>query len=654
MDFQAAVISADTPNNVGAFMTRLRGHHQYKKHMVLRFYFVVLAFLVCSSNHAQQQLDGKTTFPAHPRLLLLSGQEKDMIGNIKTDAIWNKLHQTIIKESDRILTQPPVLQIKIGRRLLDKSRTCLLRVFYLSYSYRMTHEARYLKRAEAEMLAVAAFTDWNPTHFLDVGEMTMAMAIGYDWLYNDLPETSRSMIKQAILKKGIEPSMDNQFNSWLKSTNNWNQVCNTGISYGAIATYEDHPDLSIQIINRAITSMALPMQGYAPDGGYPEGYMYWEYGTSFNVMFISALQAAFGNDFGLSAKPGFTQTARFLENLSGTSGKPFDYADCIPNSQFNPAVFWFASKTNNNSLLWVEKKSLTGNDSIRNRLLPAAMIWGKGIATDKIPAPENNVWVGKGNSQVAMMRTSWTDPNAIFVGLKTGSPSSSHGHMDVGSFVMDANGERWAMDFGMQEYETLESKGIDLWNMKQESQRWQVFRYNNLGHNTLAVDNRLQQVNGNAVIIGHSSTPAFLNAVCDLTKIYDRNISRLKRGVAIINHKYVMVRDEVETKASAVTIRWSMVTSANVKIINDSTAELIKNGKKLLLKTQLPVAAKLKTWSTTPTNNYDAPNPGTIIIGFEARISANSKKAWSVLLLPQQAENKAEPTIGALSTWPKE
>ena len=30
------------------------------------------------------------------------------------------------------------------------------------------------------MLAIAQFADWNPSHFLDVAEMTMGMAIGYD------------------------------------------------------------------------------------------------------------------------------------------------------------------------------------------------------------------------------------------------------------------------------------------------------------------------------------------------------------------------------------------------------------------------------------------------------------------------------------------
>lgn len=37
------------------------------------------------------------------------------------------------------------------------------------------------------------------------------------------------------------------------------------------------------------------------------------------------------------------------------------------------------------------------------------------------------------------MRTRW-DKTGIYVGFKLGSPYVSHGHMDVGSFVIDALG----------------------------------------------------------------------------------------------------------------------------------------------------------------------------------------------------------------------
>lgn len=55
----------------------------------------------------------------------------------------------------------------------------------------MTGEKEYLRRAEKEMLAAASFIDWNPSHFLDVSEMSMGLAIGYDWLFNELLPDSR-------------------------------------------------------------------------------------------------------------------------------------------------------------------------------------------------------------------------------------------------------------------------------------------------------------------------------------------------------------------------------------------------------------------------------------------------------------------------------
>ena len=182
--------------------------------------------------------------PSHPRILLLKGEETAIKQTIASDAIWKATHQFIIDESNKLIGKPPVERVLIGRRLLDKSREALRRIFYLSYSWRMTSEKIYLDRAEKELLAVSSFTDWNPSHFLDVAEMTMAVSIGYDWLYKGLPEKSRRIIKEAIIEKGLKPSLDPKNNSWLTATHNWNQVCNAGMTYGALAVYEDETELA--------------------------------------------------------------------------------------------------------------------------------------------------------------------------------------------------------------------------------------------------------------------------------------------------------------------------------------------------------------------------------------------------------------------------
>ncbi len=185
--------------------------------------------------------------------------------------------------------------------------------------------------------------------------------------------------------------------------------------------------------------------------------------------------------------------------MTGPSGYAFNYSDSGLSGELQPAMFWFAQKANNSSLRWVERSRLLNEapkQPVRNRLLPAVMLWSNGIGMNDIKAPSPTFWVGEGRNPVALMRSSWSDSLAIYVGLKGGSPSVNHAHMDVGSFIMEADGVRWAMDFGMQNYESLESKGVDLWNSKQNSQRWQVFRYNNFVHNTLPINGGLQQVAG--------------------------------------------------------------------------------------------------------------------------------------------------------------
>jgi hypothetical protein len=614
---------------------------------------LLTGFSSCDSKERPADLLQKNELPSHPRILLLGGEETGIKKTISGDADWNKVHLFIVSESNKILTLNPVERVLIGKRLLDKSREALRRIFFLSYSYRMTGDQKYLLRAEQEMLAVSAFSDWNPSHFLDIAEMTMAEAIGYDWLYNYMSDESKSKIRTAIVEKGLKQSLISSYNSWLNTSNNWNQVCNAGMVYGALAVYEDEPALSKQIIERAVSSIRLPENDYNPDGAYPEGYGYWGYGTSFNVLFLSAMKKAFGDTYYLSTPgSGFQKTAGYLENMIGPKGLPFNYTDCGSGASMNPAMFWLANNLNDPSLLWSEKYLLQNKSLPNDRILPAVMIWCSGLPLSTVTAPSKNVWVGQGKNPVALMRTSWTDPNAVFVGLKAGSPSVNHAHMDVGSFVMDAIGERWAMDFGMQDYNSLESAGVDLWNMKQNSQRWDVFRYNNLAHNTMIVNNQYQAVSGTAFIVSFSAKQGMINAITNISTLYSGQLNSAIRGVAIVDDKYVTVRDEVQTSGASAIIRWNMVTSASVTITGSNTAELVKNGKKLVLKVLSPATVTMKTWSTVPPHSYDAANPGTIMAGFEATIPANSSAALSVILLPEGSSENSSFSVKKLSEWP--
>lgn len=620
------------------------------------FVIILLCFVSCPTFAQLKYLKDVNNITEHPRILLLKGEEKALQQTINTDSTWKKVHQLIIAESDSMLQLPVLERVQIGKRLLDKSRECIRRVFFLSYAWRMTKDGKYLNRATKELIAVSKFKDWNPSHFLDVAEMTLGMAIGYDWLYPYLSSNVKKAIREAITTKGLQPSLDAKYNGWLKASHNWNQVCNAGMAYGALAVYEDNPELAKQIIDRAIESIKLPMEDYNPDGAYPEGFGYWEYGTSFNVLFISAIEKVFGSNFDLLNNRGFLNTGNYMVNMVGPTEKNFNYADNTEGVGLHPTLFWFANYTKNPALLYNEKSYLAtaSKGMTKNRLLPAVMIWGASMNLNTITPPKDLIWVGQGKNPVALMRTSWIDSNAIFIGIKGGSPSVNHGHMDVGSFVMDAQGERWAMDFGMQQYESLESKGVDLWNMKQNSQRWQIFRYNNLAHNTLSFDKELQLVEGFAPITKYTNKTSFLSAITDLSAVYKGTVASANRGIAITDQKYVMVRDEITTSDKETTVRWTMVTPAKVQIKENGTAELTQNNKTLQIKIIEPANVTLQTWSTEPVHDYDAPNPGTTLVGFEVKIPANAQVSLTVLLISQNAIIKDEKKISSLKDWSKQ
>jgi Heparinase II/III-like protein/Domain of unknown function (DUF4962) len=608
---------------------------------------------ICNAQHVA--IDNSISKQPHPRLLLLQGEEEAIQRKLLNNASLSKISNEIIAECNEILKINPLVRIQVGKRLLDKSREALRRIYFLSYAFRITKDKKFAVRAEEELLAVSQFTDWNPSHFLDVAEMTMAASIGYDWLYNFLSPTSKLIIANAILTKGLKPSFEAKYNNWLYANNNWNQVCNAGMCFGAIVLYNEQPEISETIINRAIQSIKKPMAEYSPDGGYPEGYGYWGYGTNFNVMFLAAIEKLFHHFFGLSEITGFLQTPYFFQNMTGPSGRGFNFSDSDDKPGVEPAMFWFSQMLGKTSLLFnsnCDISQLKPNNYIKNRLLPSIILWAANKKAADIAVPKNLIWVSNGKTPVAIMRSSWTDAAAIFLAAKGGTPSTNHAHMDVGSFIMEADGERWAMDFGADNYEAIEAKGIDLWNNKQNSQRWQIFRYNNQAHNTITINDSLQLVNGFAPIISFSKKEKFMNAVFDLKTLYNNKVANAKRGVAIVNKSYVTITDEIEAnETDSSKIHWNMLTGATIKILSNKEALLTKNGRQLFLLVQSPANIILTTRSTEPGKGYEAKNTGTQFIGFDVAIAPKTNTTITVLLIPEKFAGNTKKKVAPLKNW---
>lgn len=565
----------------------------------------------------------------HPRLLLNADEEQSILTAIKNDTKLYAIHKRVLRFADSTIKEPPSKRIKEGKRLLGVSRTVLKRVFYLSYAYRMTKDKKYLIRAEKEMLAAASFSDWNPSHFLDVSEMSFGLAIGYDWLYNELAEDSKVKIRQAIVEKALKASKT-KYAKFYDAQTNWNQVCNGGLVCSAIAIYENEPYLAKEIISKAVKTIPLALGTYAPDGGYPEGFGYWSYGTTYQVMLNDALERNFGHDFGLNNYPGFLKSSKFIQFMTAPSGECFNYSDSSSKAYGNIMMYWFAKKNEDLSLLWLEKKYLKDSNLEfgkyhEERFLPCLLIFASRINLDKVVEPKDKIWLSKGKNPLFVYREGWKEKDDIYLGVKGGSASVSHAHMDAGSFIFEKMGVRWAMDLGMQNYYSLESKGVDLWNMRQNSQRWDVFRIGSSSHNTITVNNKNHNVNGYADFTKVYTKENKIGVGLNLTSTLGNVVKKANRDILLLNNDSLIVIDNIVNGDSISSIRWTMCTPAKPIITNDKTIILSKDNKTLYLTVSSPKEVRLHIWNNIPPHNYDTENPNTSRVGYEILLEPNER-----------------------------
>ena len=596
--------------------------------------------------------------PKHPRLLTTRGELEQLRKSLAGDKTRQSLADAVIKQATLLRDVPAIERKLTGRRLLGQSRLCVKRVVLLSMAYHLSGDVQHVRRCEKEMLAAARFKDWNPSHFLDVGEMTFALAIGYDWLYEQLDEATRQEIRTAIVEKGLNLPIKNPRSSWIRASNNWGQVCHGGLTAGAMAVAEHEPELAARTVHNSLQNVTRSMHAFEPKGSYPEGPGYWAYGTTYNVLLIGVLESSLGTDFGLNKAPGFSETGQYVSLACGPTGLFFNYADGGAGRAPQPALFWFASRYDRPDWLIGERERLLSRVASYNashaasssdRMLPLALLW-MGADDKNIKNRMPLHWQGEGSVPIAIHRSSWTDPNATFIGFKGGAPSANHGQMDIGSFVLEADGVRWSMDLGAEGYHGIESRGMNLWSRSQKSDRWTIFRQSNFGHSTLVIDGKLQRAAGKGRMIDFSDAPKLPHSVLDMSDVYAGQAKSVQRGVALLDSRNVLIQDHLTGLKPGSRVRWGMLTPASIEVSSGTSIELRKDNAQLTLTVLSPQKATWQTIDTaTPRNRWDSPNLGTQMVAFEAIAPASGELTLAVFATPDTSS--AEPKLRPLTEW---
>jgi len=527
---------------------------------------------------------GELSETPHPRLWFTKAMEPAVRQRIAEDPLAVRLETTIIADAERVLKARTCrYEIPDGKRLLAESRLALHNILASAWAWRMDGGEKYRLRTIAELEAACAMKDWNPSHFLDTAEMATAVATGYDWLYPTLTPAQRKMCETALVEKALKPAkaIYDKRGWWSQPGNNWSQVCGSGIGIAAAAIAEVNPSLADPLFTQGVDLIKACGKFYQPDGMYPEGTSYWHYGTNYHVMLLAAAAAL---DRPAADDPILKKAGDAMMHLTSPSRLPFNFADGKAGRETSgPAQCWLARQYNDSPQSRHVRDLLERalNDEKNPSISPLVLLW---LPAAPPAGPRPNAAVFHGEQAMALFRSGWSGDSAYFA-IKGGTPAASHGHMDVGSFVYDVRGVRWIEDLGSENYNLPGYFG---------KQRWDYYRLQNRSHNTLEINNQLQNARSHPCPPTHSKIDGgVFEAAFDLTDAYAGAAGKVTRS-ARFDAKSGVARIDDEITSPSGTVVWRAFTTADPEIRGDDVI-LKKNGQQITLH---KISAD-GVWSTT-------------------------------------------------------
>ncbi|GJJ09899.1 hypothetical protein Clacol_004123 [Clathrus columnatus] len=623
----------------------------------------------------------------HPRLIAPAYKWAVLPELVQQDPYLSEWNATIFGNATDYFNSPPVPYVVDGALtksgILDPCRQVKERIKAWAYAYRMTNDSRWAERAWTELETVAGNTStswgpdvdrWNSLHFLDTAEMTAAFAIGYDWLFDYWSVERRTAIMWSIITYGLnfgnQAYTDLSFGWWSNNiTGNWNCVCNSGLTMGALAIFDEDPTG----VSQAILAKSIPnavqncIFGVSEDGSWSETANYWYFGTDAMAEMASSLQTATGSQdaFGmLSTNPSLNETGAFHIYIQGMTSL-FNYGDHGPNkySTTSNANLFFGGYFN------IPAYQLHQRDQ-QDSAEPTAMFWYEptvsgawwdNLALDHYFPDPFDSWFSA--------RTTWTNNNGLYIAMKASQALNhqTHGDLDCGDFVIDALGQRWAGELGSADYDSPDYFSSEA----QNSPRWTYYRKMTEGQNTLLINAENQLVTANPTTtfgttgdqqgsstvnqLAKGSTAFF---VADMTTAYN-NSNSVKRGIRFVNDRQqILLQDEINVGTLG---QWRMHTNATVSIDSSgTTATLSLGGQKMTVQilnasqgTVFGTSAAVRLPTDPPPPVPDQPNPGVTVltIDFPAGVTT-----LEVLFTPQypNVDTSSFPdqsTVVPLAQW---
>ena len=598
---------------------------------LIGLFFLLFSFVVTGRDLSVRQ-SGKELLQ-HPRLLFSKQEEQRIRDLFGTEPLLDSLYVGLMKEAERLLLVPPQedprREIKNTKDILPISREQVYRMVNLALAYRLSGDRRFAEKAEKELVHVCNFPDWDPIHYLDVAEMTTAVAIGYDWLYDVLAPSTRQLVVHSIKTKALDLVVE-EYNtgnadSWAKRETNWNVVCNTGMVLGALAIEEHYPELAKHIIGEAVRYIPNCLKHFAPDGVCYEGPAYWGYTNMYLSLLLKALNDNFGGDFGLSEMVGVDKSVLYYMHSTSPSGKIFNFANSGSTAPAAEPIYFYFSRAFNQpevATFYRDVLSKTVHEGNYFRFYLLSIPWYDTASSTADALPKLKVY--EGINDIVVFNGNRNIPNSLYLIAKTGDPDMAHQQLDIGTFIVEMNGIRWTDDLGTDNYNLP-----GFWDYKPDGQRWTYFRNSNFSHNTLSIDHKLQNSAGTGEIDRLDDRAAQPFVTMNMSTAYAGQSRFVYRTFRMLDDTRILVTDSVGLQSPSQSVQWSVITSADVEC-KGNTAVLRKDGKSFSLKIASPTNASFTTKAAKRGTEAEKPIEGYTVLS--ASVSGEPVQVIKVLL----------------------
>jgi hypothetical protein len=451
--------------------------------------------------------------------------------------------------------------------------------------------------------------------------MVVAVALGYDWFRTGLNTDQAATIRTCLAEKGIGALIAHlegeeipesakgvsggQTGATKKGTppkapvkgqqvkpdvgkllpDSKQMAAASALLLSAICLVDDDPAIAKKAADAAAKVFGKGIVRFAPAGVWPEGLQAGESVMDYVAMVSSSLKAAAGRDLGISLLEGIPQFNTARMHMMGPSGQTFNFGDAKSATSVRPWVAtWLCGIAGNPGIRAVAafgKQPVTASyfGQVGHFIYYNAHAAGDGTADTMDYAQPGGF--------VATSRSGW-EKTDYFVAVKGGENEDTTAQLDIGSFVLEAGGERWGIELGT---EGDRVPGAEIKPGADRTKRFLLYLENTKGQNTLVIDGNDQEQDAKAAVLLGNSTPEKGAAVVDMTKAYSKPAKDVHRGVMVVRgaKPYIVMQDDLIMKNTG-TIVWSMHTKAEIAP-SGQTAKLTQGGKTLVATIVSPASA---------------------------------------------------------------